>query len=620
MRWEARRWWAGRLHPWAVSPLSYLAALRLTRLSFELAQIGEKLSEGSQMSLQNRILAILVAATVSASVGWAGPDKAAERIFYNGKVFTADPKHPYAEAVMIRGDKIVAVGNSTDIDRMADEDAQRIDLHGKTLLPGLIDSHVHAIDGGLSLSSADVGDSAQTVPELAAFVAEARRTGKGLRGDFLVVTGMPLEMWSKTDELNSQFSAGAYEHQPLFLLGMDGHTGWANRALCLRAGVTKDFLNHLSEADRRYYGVGPNLEPNGFAVDKGLERIEAILPRPSREQLLEAGRAAVHYLNSLGITSWLDPRVDESILTAYRDLSDHGELTATVAALPEVRLKKGDNTDPLMEVQSLRKKFKNVSGLTIPGIKVFADGVAEYPSQSAAMSSPYRNTGLNGDLLFEPAQFAKLVIEADQQGLLVHVHAIGDKAVTEALNGMEAARKANGNSGIPHTITHLQFVVPKDIPRFSELGVIAAFQLLWASAEPDTIELIKPYIDPVVYAWQYPARSILDAGGTISGASDWPVSSPNVFWAIYQAETRRGVEGVLNAGEYMPREAMLLAYTQNSATAMRQLDKIGSISPGKQADLVLVDRDVMTVSPDEVRNTKVLWTMEAGRIVYEAKE
>jgi predicted amidohydrolase YtcJ len=568
------------------------------------------------MRVRNRIPAILAVAVFLASITCAGADKAVERIFYNAKIFTGDPEHPYAEAVMIRGDKVVAVGNTIEIARMADKDAEKIDLHGKTLLPGLIDSHVHAIDGGFSLNSADVGDAVHTIAELAAFVAAAKKSGKGVRGDILFVSGMPLATWSKIDELNAQFSAGAYENQPLFLQGMDGHTGWANSALRLRAGVTKDFISHLSEADRKYYGAGSNMEPNGFGVDKGLEKIEAVLPKPSREQLLEAGRSAVHYLNSLGITSWLDPLVDESILTAYRDLSERGELTAHVAALPEVKLKNGDNTDPLMEVHALRREFKDVRGLTIPGIKVFADGVVEYPSQSAAISSPYKNTGLNGDLLFEPAQFAKLVIAADKQGLLVHVHAIGDKAVTEALNGMEAARRANGNSGIPHTITHLQFVVPKDIPRFKELGVIAAFQLFWASAEPDTIELIKPYIDPAVYAWQYPARSILDAGGTLSGASDWSVSSPNVFWAIYQAETRKGPEGVLNADECMPREAMLFAYTHNSAIAMRQLDKIGSIAPGKQADLVLVDRDVLTVSPDEVRNTKVLWTMQDGRMVY----
>jgi len=209
-------------------------------------------------------------------------------------------------------------------------------------------------------------------------------------------------------------------------------------------------------------------------------------------------------------------------------------------------------------------------------------------------------------------------VEADKEGLIIHVHAIGDQAVTEALNGIAAARKANGNSGLPHTITHEQFVQPADFPRFRELGVVSALQLLWADASQDTIEIVKPYLDADIYKWQYPARSILDSGGIISGASDWPVSSANVFWAIYQAETRKGPEGVLDPSQAMPREAMFYAYTRNSARAMN-LDSIGMIAAGKRADLVLLDRDVLTVSPEEMRDAKVLWTMVAGKIVYRAK-
>jgi predicted amidohydrolase YtcJ len=202
--------------------------------------------------------------------------------------------------------------------------------------------------------------------------------------------------------------------------------------------------------------------------------------------------------------------------------------------------------------------------------------------------------------------------------LIIHVHAIGDQAVTEALNGIAAARKANGNSGLPHTITHEQFVQPADFPRFRELGVVSALQLLWADASQDTIEIVKPYLDASIYKWQYPARSILDSGGIISGASDWPVSSANVFWAIYQAETRKGPEGELDPSQAMPREAMFYAYTRNSARAMN-LDSIGMIAAGKRADLVLLDRDVLTVSPEEMRDAKVLWTMVAGKTVYRAK-
>jgi len=239
----------------------------------------------------------------------------------------------------------------------------------------------------------------------------------------------------------------------------------------------------------------------------------------------------------------------------------------------------------------------------------------EYPSHTAVMSKPYSD-GKNGELLFKPAEFQKIAVEADKQGMIVHVHAIGDQAVTEALNGIEAARKANGNSGLPHTITHLQFIRPEDIPRFHELGVIASFQLYWANAGTDTIELIKPYIDPSLYAWQYPARSVLDAGGIVAGASDWPVSTANVFQGIYQAETRSGPEGVLDASQRVPREAMLYAYTRYAARALDQEKSIGSIAPGKQADFALLDRDMLTTTAEEARDTKVLWTIVGGKTVY----
>jgi predicted amidohydrolase YtcJ len=558
-----------------------------------------------------------LAAFVFASSAWPGGDTATERIFYNAKIFTGELEHPYAEAVAIRGDKIMAVGSYADIKLSVGKDAKVIDLQGKTLLPGLIDSHAHPMDGGLSLTGADVGDQMQSVDQLAEFVAAAQKSRKGMRGDILFISGLPLAFWSKTDELNARFDSGVYVQQPVFLEGMDGHTGWANRALLSKAGVTKEFVSRLSDLERSYYGVGHDLEPNGFAVDSGLSKIRTVVPEPTKEQWLEGGRAAVQYLHSLGITAWLDAVANEPVLSTYKNLAERGELTAHVAAFPVVN-PRNDPTQELTAYQKLRAKFAGVPELAMPGIKVFADGVVEYPSQTAALTRPYRNTGKSGELLFAPAQFAVLVTAADKQGLIVHIHALGDLAVKESLNAIEAARKANGNSGLPHTLTHVQLADPEDFIRFRQLGVVAALQLLWAEASGDTIELMKPYLDPAVYQWQYPARSMLDAGAIISGASDWPVSSPNVFWAIYQAETRKGPEGVLDPEQRMPRAAMLYAYTRNSARALNQMDRIGTIAPGKQADLVLVDRDVTTVPIEELRDTKVLWTMFGGKVVWDS--
>lgn len=548
---------------------------------------------------------------------WAGA--ADGRVLYNGKIFTGEPEHPYAEALAIRGDEVLAVGTRADVSKAVANDAEFIDLKGNFLMPGLIDSHCHAVEGGLSLISADIGEDTRSVAELVAFAAEAKKSGRGMRGDILTVSGIPLAFWSRLTELKDSFSAGIYASQPVLLEGMDGHTAWANKALLTRAKIDKQFISSLDAVGRGYYGFGPDLEPNGFLVDAGVEKVNSVVPKPTPEQMVEAGRAAVQYMHGLGITAWLDAAASPEILTTYQRLAENGELNSHVAALPVIDFKEGHPEQQLTEAFEWREHFKNTPGVRVVGIKVFADGVLEYPSQTAVLSKPYLNSGRNGELLFDPAEFAKIVVEADKRGMLVHVHAIGDQAVTEALNGFEAARKANGNSGLPDTITHLQLVRPEDIPRFRELGVIASFQLYWATAEPDTIELVKPNIDPALYQWQYPARSILDAGGTIAGASDWPVSTANVFRAIYQAETRKGPEGILDASQRVPREAMLFAYTRNAARALGEQDRIGSIAPGKQADFAMLDRDVLTVTAEDARDTKVLWTVVGGKTVYGAE-
>ena len=219
--------------------------------------------------------------------------------------------------------------------------------------------------------------------------------------------------------------------------------------------------------------------------------------------------------------------------------------------------------------------------------------------------------------MFDPKKFASFVTAADKQHLLVHVHAIGDKAVTETLNGFETARRVNGNSGLPHTITHLQIVQPSDFARFKKLNVLASYQLLWAFGDVTTIDIVKPCIDPSLYRWQYPARSMLQAGATICGASDWPVSSADPLEAIYCAETRKGPMGVLDSTQCMPRMEMMYAYTIEAAKALMLEKKIGSLQAGKYADMVLVDRDVLSVSAEEMQAALVQWTMFEGRIVYD---
>jgi predicted amidohydrolase YtcJ len=576
----------------------------------------------------SRACATLICAGPLAAAAFAAADEtAAPTIFFNAHVFTAEHAHPYAESVAIRGDRIIAVGTLASVEQTAGPSARRVDLKGKFLMPGMIDAHAHPIAGGVTLIQANFPDTHDSVPALAQFVAQ-QMSQKGSRlGDVLVINGIDIGYWSHAAEIDAALSGGAFAKQPIVLFGSDGHTAWANRLARGRAGITAKYIRSLKPGEQRYFGFDTAFNPNGFVVDTGKSKLDKSLPPASAESMLEAGRAAVHYMNALGITGWIDAAAsgvvggsipasvdDPGYLPVYEALGQRGELTAHVVAYPVVQPDLGNQQIDVVE--ALRAKFNHVPNLTIPGLKVFADGVVEIPSQTAALTAPYVNNGRSVTPLFTPAKMNALVSEAYRRGLTVHIHAIGDLAVKESLDAFEAARNANPSTTLPFVMTHAQFVDPEDIQRFAKLHVIAALQLLWAVADPSTNEQVKPFIAPEIYRWMYPARSILDTGGEIAGASDWPVSTANPFAAIFQAETRSGPQGVLDAAQRMPRTAMLYAYTRNSAEALDQLAEIGSLAPGKRADLTLIDRDVLTVPAEELKSAAVVFTIFGGKMVY----
>jgi predicted amidohydrolase YtcJ len=548
-------------------------------------------------------------------------------VLYHAQVFTAEYDHPYAEAVAIRGDRIIAVGALDDVLKIAGPSARKVDLKGKFLMPGMIDAHAHPIAGGVTLIQANFPDTNDSIPALVRFVADKMAKKQSRLGDVLVINAIDIGYWAHAGEIDAALSNGAFAQQPIVLFGSDGHTAWANRVARSRAGITQKYLQSLAPDEQRHYGSDAALNPNGFVVDAGENKLSESLPPPSPESMLEAGRAAVHYMNALGITGWLDAaaagviggvvplRVDEpGYLPVYKELAERGELTAHVAAYPVVQPDLGNQQIDVVE--ALRDRYKGIPNLIIPGLKVFADGVVEIPSQTAALTKPYVNSGHYTTTMFTPAKMNALVAEAYRRGLTVHVHAIGDLAVKRTLDAFEAARKANPSNTLPFVLTHAQFIDPEDIPRFAELHVIAALQLLWAIADQSTNEQVKPFIDPQIYRWMYPARSLLDTGAVIAGASDWPVSTANPFAATFQAETRSGPQGVLDAAQRMPREAMLYAYTRHSAQVLNQLKDIGSLAPGKRADLALIDRDVLTIPAEDLNNATVVFTMFGGKIVY----
>jgi len=566
------------------------------------------------------------------AVGWPAPAAfAADTVFFNGKVFTANPAAPSAEAVAVRDGNILAVGSTADVEKAAAAGAVKVDLKGGFLMPGMIDAHAHAVFAGFGAVSAVLPEETTGIADLAAFAKEEQQSGRAMVGDVVRINVITAVTW-QPEELDKAFNAPPYDKTAVVLSGSDGHTGWANKAMLARAGISKESIAALSEDARKFYTLDADQNPNGFLADAGWDKVLGAMPPVPAEAQKEALRVAIKEMNGVGVTAWLDPLANvapsqpvfsasptkdqEGTLPIYKALADAGELTARVTGMALLNAASGPEAVNVYE--ALAAKYPKTDTLMVGGIKIFADGVIEYPAQTASLSVPYKNLGTPGPQVIGTDKFKALVTEADRRGALVHIHAIGDLAVTQALDGILAARKANGDSGIPHSITHLEIVQPKDFPRFKEAGAIAVMQLIWALRDEFTVDMLESYLDPEFLKHVYPANSLAKAGATIAGASDWPVSSPNPFLAIKTAMDREGPKGALLPEEALSAEQMLYAYTINAARAVRREDRIGSIEAGKAADLVLVDRDLRASSAKEVGDAKVVWTMFGGKKVYEA--
>lgn len=557
---------------------------------------------------------------------------AADLIISNAKVFTGEPGQALQQAVAVEDGKILQVGSNAAINALADAQTRRIDLAGKVLMPGMIDTHSHPIMGALASLRANLYDEVKPLAELETWIRAQDQAGVARMGDVVVISGASSAYWQHSRELAKRFNQGDWAKQPLVLDGIDGHTGWANQAMLKRVGIDAALVKGLDAKEAGYIEHDADLTPTGYLAETGWDRVRSQLPAPSPELLLKAAREAVRVNQQVGVTAWMDAAAngggeqslfemrptehDLGVLPLYRQLAEKGELNVHVAAL--LLAHPQSKPDDLAVLDQVMAQFKGVPNLSFPGIKIFADGVMEFPGQTAAVLDPFKNSLKRGELLIDPAHFGKLVVAAEQRNWVVHMHAVGDRAVRESLNGFEYARRLSP-APLPHSISHLQLVNPQEFPRFKQLGVIASMQLLWATAESYTEELVKPYVSPMTYQYQYPARSLHKAGATIAGASDWPVSSPNPWNAIAQASTRKGPLGVLNAKESIDRESMFYAYTLNAAKALRLDQQIGSLAPGKQADLIVLDRDVFKVSDAELFDTQVLETFFAGQSVYRAE-
>ncbi|MBV8202137.1 MAG: amidohydrolase [Acidobacteria bacterium] len=530
------------------------------------------------------------------------PSSMATLIVTGARVWTGDRRQPWAEAVAVRGERIAAVGTAAEIERLAGPGTRRIEAGGGMVTPGLIDAHVHFLDGGFGLGSVALRDAA-TRADFVRRVAEFARTAPA--GAWVLGGDWDHELWGGELPRRDWIDAVTPD-RPVWVNRLDGHMGLANGAALRAAGVTARTPDPPGGTIVRDAGG----EPTGILKDNAMELVDKVVPEPPPAAKDQALDAAMRYAAAQGVTSvhhmgtWED-------LEVFRRAHDAGRLRTRISAAV-----------PLATWQRLRDEVaahgRGDAWLRIGGLKGFVDG--SLGSRTAAFTAPYADAPANRGLLVNtPEDLYAWTAGADRAGLQVIVHAIGDRAIHLQLDIFERVSREDGRRDRRFRIEHAQHLAPGDIPRFAALGVIASMQPYHAI---DDGRWAEKAIGAKRAQTTYAFRSLLDAGATLAFGSDWPVAPAMPLMGLYAALTRRTLDG-RHPGGWVPSqkitlEEALAAYTRDAAYAGFAERELGTLEPGKLADLVLVDRDLSRIPEPAIRDAKVLLTVVGGQVVFEA--
>ena len=538
-----------------------------------------------------------------------------DQVFVNGGVYTMNQAMPWAEAVAVTDGVIVAVGNNSEISKYIGDVTTVNDLQGRMLLPAFHDAHAHPIWSGIDQLKCPVFG----LPSIEAIQNEVARCLNSTTTQstgWVAGAGYNLALFPAGNANKSLLDAVSQEI-PIYLDGEDGHSGWANSKALELAGITADTPNPELGIIEKDPVSG---EPTGTLREPAaMGLIKQIIPGDDLELFDDGLLFAQNLAHSFGITSIIAASVGEQHLAAYKRLADRGGLNLRMITSIEYG-NTGFALGPggFEEVFAKRQRYQH-SRINVDSIKIFIDGVFE--GQTAALLEPYLDSGSMGELNINPAELNEAVTRFDQQGIQVHMHAIGDRGVRAGLDAFETALSVNGPTDNRHHISHLQLISPADIPRFAELAVIANFQSVWAFPEPYITEINLPEVGPERVNRMYPIGSIHKSGGMIVGGSDWAVSTMNPLVAIETAVRREDpdnlIQGVLNEDERMDLDEMLRAYTINAAYLMHQENTTGSVEVGKAADLIVLEQNLFRIPVDAIGNVRVLRTMIDGVTVHQ---
>lgn len=523
-------------------------------------------------------------------------------VIYNARLYTLDPAHPTASSILIDQGKVIALGD--DITEHLTGKIEKLDLEGRTVIPGLTDAHIHLDQYSLGLQKVNC----ETATRSLCLERVAERASQTAPGEWILGHGWNQNEWEQGFGSAADLDAVTQQH-PVYLTAKSLHAGWTNSLALKLAGIS------AATVDPAGGRIGRDVrgQPDGILFENAMGLVSAVIPEPNPEQVAEAIRAAQVKLWRFGLTGVHDFDRRRCFI-ALQHLRDRGELHLRV--LKSLPLE--DLSHAIM--LGLRTGFGD-DMLRIGGIKAFADGALG--PRTAAMLQPYEGEPDNrGMLLLDCEELFDYGKQAVENGLSLAVHAIGDRANHEVLEAFTRLRQLESMRGIAplrHRIEHVQIIHPQDASRLAELGIFASMQPVHATSDMLMADRFWGDRARFSYAW----RTQLKAGTRLAFGSDAPVESPNPFWGMHAAITRRRRDGSPGTQGWYPEQKLSLeealqAFTSGPAYLAKMENKLGKISPGYLADLIVVDTDLFSCKPEQIRDLHPVATMVAGEWVYQS--
>ncbi len=543
------------------------------------------------------------------------PENAPDLVLLNGKVWTGVDESTFEEAVAIKDNRIVAVGKTKDIQKLAGSETQTIDLNGKLVTAGFNDAHIHFLGGSISMTEVEITgtrSSADVAGKVNAYIKEnpAREwiTGRGWLYNYFD-SGLP----------DHESLSSITNDRPVFIKAYDGHSAWANKKALAIAGIDRH---------TKYEGFGEvvkdkNGEPTGALRESAMSLVAKHIPVPSRAEKLDALRKGMKLAASLGITSIQNADGSAEDVSLFTELLNNGELTLRYAAAFSAN-ENTTETDIITFTKLKDSVGTNNLMIRADAIKFMIDGVIE--SHTGYMLEPYADLPASdplavGQLAVPIKKYQELVSTLDKNGFRIYTHAIGDKGVRESLNAYEHAIKLNGKRDARHRVEHIETISPDDIPRFAQLEVMPSMEPI--HADPGPMSVWSKAIGEARLPWSFAWAEMLKNKAYLVFSSDWPACLDiNPIRGIHVAVTRRTPEEFPENG-WIPEQKISIneamkAYTSAGAFSSFEENVKGKIKEGHLADIIVFSQDLFTIDPMKTHETKVVLTVFNGKVIYSA--